>query len=380
MSAAIEDPEQERRVGEPWAEDQRAGVGRPEDLLRLPLLPSEHAEHQAAAEAFKVRIPASYLDLIDWNDPADPIRRQALPTAAELEVLPGERFDPIGDAAHSPVPHLTHRHPDRVLLYPTYICSMYCRHCFRKETLNEDQKGVALGELEAALTYIAEHEQIREVILTGGDPLTLSDAQLARLRARIEAIEHVRLLRVHTRVPVTLPSRVTPGLVNALRGRLMVAVVTHFNHPREIGLAAVEACRRIREAGFMLLNQAVLLRGVNDDPETLATLMRELVYSLGAKPYYLHHCDLTHGVSHFRTSIEEGLALMRSLRGSVSGLCVPHYMLDLPGGHGKVPLSPEVIRGREGGCWHFEAWDGQVHEYEEQLRETQAGPEETCER
>ena len=148
----------------------------------------------------------------------------------------------------------------------------------------------------------------------------------------------------------------------------MTAVVTHFNHPREIGDDSIVACRRLREAGFMLLNQAVLLRGVNDDPDTMATLLRELVYTLGAKPYYLHHCDLTRGVSHFRTSIDQGLDILRSLRGNVSGLCVPHYMLDLPGGHGKVPLSPEVVQHREGEHWRFEAWDGQVHDYEEQLR------------
>ena len=346
-----------------WAEDLRAGVRRPEDLRRLPVVPPAEV-----AEAFKVRVPASYLERIDWNDPDDPLRRQAIPAAEELEFLPGERTDPIGDAAHSPVPHLTHRYPDRVLLYPTYICSMYCRHCFRKESLNEDDKGVSLRALEPALAYIAARPEIREVILTGGDPLTLSDAQLAELRGRIEAIEHVRLLRIHTRVPVTLPTRVTPGLVGALRGRLMTAVVTHFNHPREIGDDAVVACRRLREAGFMLLNQAVLLRGVNDDPDTMATLLRELVYTLGAKPYYLHHCDLTRGVSHFRTSIDQGLDILRSLRGNVSGLCVPHYMLDLPGGHGKVPLSPEVVQHREGEHWRFEAWDGQVHDYEEQLR------------
>ncbi|MEM9457918.1 MAG: KamA family radical SAM protein [Myxococcota bacterium] len=349
-----------------WAEDLRAGVRRAGDLRRLPLASS--GRDRDAAEAFKVRVPASYLDLVDWSDPDDPIRRQAIPSGAELEPLPGERADPIGDAAHSPVPHLTHRYPDRVLLYPTYVCSMYCRHCFRKESLNEDDRGVALARLEPALAYIAEHTELREVILTGGDPLTLSDAQLRELRARIEAIEHIRLLRVHTRVPVTLPTRVTPGLVEALRGRLVTAVVTHFNHPREITQDAEVACRRLREAGLMLLNQSVLLRGVNDDPQTLETLVRELVYTLGAKPYYLHHCDLTRGISHFRTSLDEGLALIKGLRGRTSGLCVPHYVLDLPGGHGKVPLAAPVVHRREGARWELEAWDGRVHVYEEQLR------------
>ncbi|MCA9711655.1 MAG: KamA family radical SAM protein, partial [Myxococcales bacterium] len=364
-----------------WVQDQRAGVRRAADLAGLPVVPD--AGDRAAARAFKVRIPASYLSLIDWSDPADPIRRQAIPSAAELRVLPGERADPIGDAAHSPVPHLTHRYPDRVLLYPTYVCSMYCRHCFRKESLNEDDdRSVALPRLGPALRYIAEHPELREVILTGGDPLTLSDAQLAQLRARIEAIPHVRLLRIHTRVPVTLPTRVTPALVQALRGRLVTAVVTHFNHPREITDDAASACRRLREAGFMLLNQSVLLRGINDDPQTMETLVHELVYTLGAKPYYLHHCDLTRGVSHFRTGLDEGLALMKALRERVSGLCVPHYVLDLPGGHGKVPLGAHAVRGREGDRWTFEGRDGRLHDYQEQLggpaaereREGELGP------
>lgn len=353
----------------PWVADLRAGVRRADDLHRLPLAPEELARLRPVAAAYKVRIPASYLALVDWSDPHDPIRRQAVPSDEELRVLPGERPDPIGDAAHSPVPHLTHRYPDRVLLYPTYVCSMYCRHCFRKEALNEDDRGVALPRLEPALDYVAAHPEIREVILTGGDPLTLSDDQLAALRRRIEAIPHVRLLRVHTRVPVTLPARVTPALAQALRGPLVTAVVTHFNHPREITPAAAQACRRLREAGLMLLNQSVLLRGVNDDPATLETLLRELVYTLGAKPYYLHHCDLTRGVSHFRTSLDEGLALVKGLRGRVSGLCIPHYVLDLPGGHGKVPLSPQVVQRRDDRRWRLQAWDGREHDYEEQLRE-----------
>src|SRR5690606_15529096 len=193
----------------PWAADLRAGVRRADDLRRLPLAPQELLRLRPAATAYKVRIPASSLALVDWSGPDDPIRRQAIPAAQELQVLPGERPDPIGDAAHSPVPHLTHRYPDRVLLYPTYVCSMYCRHCFRKETLNADDRGVALSQLEPALTYVAEHPEIREGILTGGDPFTLSDSQLVELRTRLDAIPHLRLLRVHTRVPVTLPTRVT---------------------------------------------------------------------------------------------------------------------------------------------------------------------------
>ncbi|MCA9700404.1 MAG: KamA family radical SAM protein [Myxococcales bacterium] len=357
----MSDPgESERR----WRQDLRAGVARPADLEQLPL----DAADRSVATLYKVRVPASQLERIDWSDPDDPIRRQLLPSAEELTVLPGELEDPIGDEAHSPVPRVTHRYPDRALLYPTYVCSAYCRHCFRKQTLNDQGTGFSMAALEPALDYFARTPALREVILTGGDPLTLSDDQLRSLRERLEAIPHLRMIRVHSRIPVTLPTRVTPGLVAALSGRLMTAVVTHFNHPREIGPEAIEACRLLRTAGFMLLNQTVLLAGVNDEVETMKTLCQELVYALGAKPYYLHHCDLTRGVSHFRTSIDAGLELVRALRGHVSGLCQPTYVLDLPGGAGKVPLGPGFVRGREGHDWQFSTYDGETVDYREVLR------------
>lgn len=353
---------------ERWRADLRAGVSRASDLRRLPIV-NEHGLNEVG-QRFKVRVPQSYLDKIDWQDPDDPIRRQAVPSPLELESLPGERPDPIGDAAHSPAPRLTHRYPTRALLYPTYVCSMYCRHCFRKESINDEAAGFSMAALEPALAYLAEHTELREVILTGGDPLTLSDVQLEALRSRLDAIEHLSLLRVHTRVPVTLPTRVTPGLVAALRGEgsRMVCVVTHFNHPRELDDDALTACRRLREAGFMLLNQSVLLRGVNDEVEVLAELFEKLVYRAGAKPYYLHHCDLTRGVSHFRTSIDRGRELMAALRGRISGLCLPEYVLDLPGGDGKVPIGPSFVHARDGQRWCFSTWAGGLHHYEEQLR------------
>ena len=323
---------------------------------------------QVASEIFKVRVPASYLSLIDWPDVDDPIRRQALPSARELEFLDGELKDPIGDAEHSPVPRVIHRYPDRALLYPTYICSMYCRHCFRKEAVNEQGAGYSLAAIEPALRYFAGATELREVILTGGDPLTLADDQLRELREHLEAIPHLRMIRIHTRVPVTLPTRITPGLVEALKGRLMTCVVTQFNHPREITAEAREACRLLRGAGFMLLNQSVLLAGVNDSVEVMRELCQELVYSLGAKPYYLHHCDLTRGISHFRTSIDRGLEIMRALRGYISGLCLPTYVLDLPGGYGKIPLGPNYVETRDGEQWSFATYDGDIRAYREILR------------
>lgn len=348
-----------------WRVELRAGIRTSADLDRTPLTPAELDALGPAAATFKARVPRHTLALVDWNDPDDPIRRQVIPAPEELRFHPGELTDPIGDQRFSPVPRLTHRYPDRVLLYPTYHCAVYCRFCFRKEALNEVDAGYSQRALEPALEYIAGQPGLREVILTGGDPFMLRDDHLAYVRGRLEATPHLRLLRVHTRVPVVLPQRVTPALVAALRGRLMVAVVTHFNHPREITPQAIVACRRLREGGFMLLNQTVLLRGVNDDADTLRTLFQELVYSLGAKPYYLHHGDLTRGLGHFRTTIDEGQALMASLRGRISGLCQPTYVLDLPGGHGKVPLGGSPVRDRKGRRWTFVDDHGEEHVYDE---------------
>lgn len=345
------------------------GLRRAADLYRLPIDDDTRERDRAAAEAYNVRAPRHYLRLIDWNDPLDPIRRQTLPTADELRWDPRETEDPIGDQAHSPVPRLTHRYPDRVLLYPTYQCAVYCRHCFRKESLSDANDQFSEDALEPALAYIAAHAEIREVILTGGDPLVLSNARLAQLRARLEAIPHLRMLRFHTRVPVVLPGRITPELVGALKGRLMVCIVTHFNHPNEIVAETVDGVRLLREGGFMLLNQTVLLKGVNDDKETLRTLFQELVYALGVKPYYLHHCDQTRGLSHFRTTIDTGLELMAQLRGHTSGLCMPLYVLDLPGGYGKTPLGPSYVVSRSAYDWQFRNYQGVVRAYTEIVAE-----------
>ncbi|RUX71172.1 KamA family radical SAM protein [Mesorhizobium sp. M7A.F.Ca.US.006.04.2.1] len=348
-----------------WQADVRAGVRHVRDLDRLPLSSAERAAAQAAAANHKVRAPKAYLDLIDWNDPADPIRAQVIPSPQELEEAEGELDDPIADHDFSPVPRLTHRHADRVLLFPTYQCAVYCRFCFRKESLTSIGRGYTREALEPALAYIAKHPEIREVILTGGDPLSLPDKALAEIRARIEGIAHVRLLRLHTRVPVALPSRITPGLVAALQGRLMVTIVTHFNHAREITQATETACRTLRQAGFVLLNQSVLLKGVNDSVEALEELCRELMYRLGVKPYYLHHGDLARGMAHRRTTIAQGQALTEALRARLSGICNPVYVLDLPEGGGKVPIGPCHVEGRDGENWRLRGLDGEVRAYTE---------------
>ncbi|RWO20038.1 MAG: KamA family radical SAM protein [Mesorhizobium sp.] len=348
-----------------WQGDVRAGVRQVRDLDSLPLLPAERAAAQAAATRHKVRIPKAYLDLIDWSDPADPIRLQVIPSPDELAEQEGELDDPIADHAFSPVPRLTHRHADRVLLFATYQCAVYCRFCFRKESLTSIGRGFSREALEPAFAYIEAHREIREVILTGGDPLSLPDKALVEIRARIEAVAHVRLLRIHTRVPVALPSRVTSGLVRSLQGRLMVTVVTHFNHAREITPATEEACRALRQGGFVLLNQSVLLKGVNDTVEVLEELCRELMYRLGIKPYYLHHGDLARGMAHRRTTIAEGRALVSALRARLSGICNPVYVLDLPDGGGKVPLGPCYVEAQDGDAWRIRGQDGELRTYTE---------------
>ncbi|RWB52937.1 KamA family radical SAM protein [Mesorhizobium sp.] len=366
MTSDLKDAAMDARAPDTaWQADVRAGVRHVRDLAALPLSPAERAAAQEAAAAHKVRIPKAYLDLIDWNDPNDPIRAQVIPSPDELVATEGELDDPIGDHEFSPVPRLTHRHADRVLLFPTYQCAVYCRFCFRKESLTSIGRGYTREALEPALAYIAGHPEIREVILTGGDPLSLPDKALAEIRARIEALPHVRLLRIHTRVPVALPSRITAGLVATLQGRLLVTVVTHFNHPREITGEAETACRTMRQAGFVLLNQSVLLKGVNDNVEVLEELCRELMYRLGVKPYYLHHGDLARGMAHRRATIEEGQTLVAELRARLSGICNPTYVIDLPDGGGKVPLAASHIEGREGETWRIRGQDGVVRAYTE---------------
>jgi lysine 2,3-aminomutase len=303
-------------------------------------------ELDAVAQRYAVAITPAMAGLIDPSDPADPIARQFVPSGAELQTLPQERADPIGDEVHSPVEGLVHRYPDRVLLKLVHVCAVYCRFCFRR-TMVGPGRGQMLspGALDAALDYVAAHPEVWEVILSGGDPLVLSPRRLRAAVRRIATIEHVKVLRVHTRVPAVDPQRVTGELVRALKvpGKATY-VVLHANHPRELAADARAAIARIVDAGIPMLSQSVLLRGVNDNAETLEALMRAFV-ECRIKPYYLHHADLAPGTAHLRTTIAEGQALMRGLRGRVSGLCQPDYVLDIPGGHGKAPIGPSYLTG-----------------------------------
>jgi len=302
---------------------------------------------EKVAARYAVAVTPDLAALIDPDDPNDPIARQFIPSAAELAGAPGESADPIGDDAHSPVSGIVHRYPDRVLFKLVHVCAVYCRFCFRREMVGPGKaSALSEGAYDNALAYIRAHPAIWEVILTGGDPLMLSPRRLAEIMADLAGIDHVRIIRIHTRVPVAEPARVSSEMIAALKvAGATTWVALHANHARELTGAARAACAGMIDAGIPMVSQSVLLRGVNDNIEALEALMRSLV-ECRIKPYYLHHGDLAPGTSHLRTTLAQGQQLMRSLRGRISGLCQPDYVLDIPGGHGKSPvgsnyLSPE---------------------------------------
>jgi len=298
------------------------------------------------AERYAVAITPAMAELIDTKDAADPIARQFVPDRRELDRSPGERADPIGDHVKSPVRGIVHRYPDRVLLKIVGVCPIYCRFCFRREMVGPAaEANLTAPEIEAALDYIRAHPAIWEVILTGGDPFVMSPRRMDEITRALGAIAHVKIIRWHTRVPAVAPERVTADLVEALSAsRKTVYVALHANHPRELTAAARGAIGRIVDAGIPVVSQTVLLRGVNDSVETLAALMRAFVEAR-VTPYYLHHGDLAPGTAHFRTTLAEGQALVHALRQRVSGLAMPTYVLDIPGGHGKVPVGPVYLDG-----------------------------------
>ena len=320
-------------------------------------------ELERVAAEFAVSVTEAVADLIDPADPADPIARQFVPSAAELEVAPEELSDPIGDAPFTPVKGIVHRYRDRVLLKAANVCPVYCRFCFRREMVGPDSEGLSPDELDAALAYVAGRPEVWEVILTGGDPMVLSPRRLADIVGRLNAIPHVGVVRIHTRVPVVAPDLVTDAMVAAIRGaRAPTWVMLHSNHWREMTDEARAACARLVDAGIPMLAQTVLLRGVNDDVETLTRTFRALV-SARVKPHYLHQGDLARGTGHFRTTLAEGRALVKALRGDVSGLCQPTYVLDIPGGHGKVPAGPDHFAEHPDGGWTVEDPRGRAHRY-----------------
>jgi lysine 2,3-aminomutase len=317
----------------------------PAELVARGLAPATAlADLEKVAARYAVAVTPDIAALIDAQDPEDPISRQFIPDVQELETGPGENSDPIGDHAHSPVAGIVHRYPDRVLLKLVHVCAVYCRFCFRREMVGPG-KADALSRTayEAALDYIRAQPQIWEVILTGGDPLMLSPRRLGEVMTDLAAIDHVKIIRIHTRVPVADPARINGRMIAALKVKGAATwVALHANHISELSDKARVACTDIIDAGIPMVSQSVLLRGVNDNAAALEALMRGFV-ECRIKPYYLHHGDFAPGTAHLRTTLEHGQELMRALRGRVSGLCQPEYVLDIPGGHGKSPVGPGYL-------------------------------------
>lgn len=322
-----------------------ATLRQPAELIERGLASAaDLADLERVAARYAIAVTPEIAGLIDPENEDDPIARQFIPSAQELVSSPGENADPIGDDAHSPVPGIVHRYPDRVLFKLVHVCAVYCRFCFRREMVGPG-KATALSDTayRDALDYTRAHPEIWEVILTGGDPLMLSPRRLAEVMTDLSAIDHVKIIRIHTRVPVAAPARIDAETVAALRVEGATTwIAVHANHPREFSTEARAACARLSDAGIPLVSQSVLLAGVNDDAATLEALMRTFV-ECRIKPYYLHHGDLAPGTAHLRTTIAQGQELMRSLRGRVSGLCQPDYVLDIPGGHGKAPVGPNYL-------------------------------------
>ncbi len=322
---------------ETWQKLLQMSITRPGDLTRRFGVDPRPLEE--VAERYPMRVNPYYLGLI--REVGDPIWRQCVPDPRELSDA-GGMADPLAEESLSPAPAVVHRYPDRVLFLVSGACAVYCRFCTRKRKVGCSSMQPSREDLLAGIDYIARTPQVRDVILSGGDPLLLSDELLLDLLGRLRRIPHVEIIRLGTRVPVTLPERVTAELCRGLALLHPLYLNTHFHHPREITPEAEQACARLAGAGVQLGNQTVLLRGVNDDPETMAELLRGLL-RIRVRPYYLHHLDLTAGTGHFRTTLETGLEILRALRGRISGMAIPHYVVDLPGGRGKVPILPEYL-------------------------------------
>jgi lysine 2,3-aminomutase len=335
----------------------------PASLIKAGLVPPEAGPAlRRVSERFAMAITPAVQALIDRDDPADPIARQYVPDAAELVTLPDERSDPTSDAPFTPVKGVVHRYPDRALLKPLLACPVYCRFCFRREVVGPDGGLLSEAELDHALDWFAATPQVREAILTGGDPLMLSPRRLAHILSRLSAIPHIDVIRLHSRVPVAAPDRISRDLLAALSTDKAVFLCVHANHEREFSAAAKAALRALCQAGITLLGQSVLLRGVNDSSQALENLFRSMLASQ-VKPYYLHQLDRAPGTARFEVPIAEGLAILRALRGRISGLAWPTYVLDLPQGAGKAPLGPDFARSAKNE-WVIEGpLDGSSHHY-----------------
>lgn len=329
----------------------------------LRLSPEEIPSGMNGGDHLPLRITPYYASLLDAKDPGQPLRRSVVPVRAEHVISPGEAADPLGEDTHSRVPGLVHRYPDRVLFLVTGFCSTYCRYCTRSRLVGDGNKcHLNQEQWDKALAYIAAHPVIRDVLLSGGDPLTLSDEKLEYLLTRLSRIPHVEFLRIGTKVPVVLPQRITPALVSLLKRFRPLWMSIHFTHPDEITPETAQACERLADAGIPLGSQTVLLKGINDDTAVMRRLMHELL-KIRVRPYYLYQCDPILGSSHFRTPVETGLKMIEGLRGHTTGYAVPHYVIDAPRGGGKIPLLPTYFQGREGDDIVLRNYEGKLFRY-----------------
>ena len=347
-----------------WQDQLRESVRTVEHLARvLDLTPEElDGARRAEEEGLPLAITPYYLSLCDRHDAACPVRRQCVPHIEEANEVEGDLVDPLGEVLHEVAPHLVRRYPDRVLLLATDRCAVYCRFCTRSRIVGDGGGPVSMERLEPAFSWIAAHPEIRDVIVSGGDPLAMATERLDRLLARVRAIPSVETIRLATRVPVTLPMRITAELVQALRKHHPIWVMTHFNHPKELTREAILACERLADGGFPVMNQTVLLAGINDDADVLEALFRGLVRAR-VRPYYLLQADPVRGTGHLRTPLAAGVAILEKLQGRLSGIALPKLICDTPGGKGKVPLSPDYVVGRRDGLTALRTFRGEVVTY-----------------
>ncbi|MBM4403182.1 MAG: lysine 2,3-aminomutase [Candidatus Cloacimonetes bacterium] len=337
---------------------------RDELVQYIRLTGDEEAVFRTANFSFRMAITPYYLSLIDPANPVDPVRMQAIPRVMESYLSENDMSDPLHEDADAPVPGMTHRYPDRVLLLLTDQCAMYCRHCTRRRKAGEHDAPMPRDNVDKAIEYIAEHKEIRDVILSGGDPLTMSDQRIDDVLGRLSRIPHVDIVRLGTRIPVVLPQRVTDDLIGVLQKYKFVWLNTHYNHPQELTFEAQAALAKLAEAGVVLGNQSVLLRGVNDHVDVMKELVHRLVKNR-VRPYYIYQCDLSEGIAHFRTPISKGIEIIESLRGHTSGLCVPTYVVDAPGGGGKIPVMPTYIISQMPGRVILRNYEGFITAYTE---------------
>jgi len=350
-------PDSDEEPASDWRRELRGAVRSADELARrLALSPSEREGALAAERAgLPISVTPYYLALADPNDERCPIRRQVVPRAEESRTVPGDLFDPLGEEAHEVAPELIQRYPDRALLLVSDRCAVYCRFCTRSRMVGAGGGARPLERLKPAFEYLAAHPEVRDVIVSGGDPLVMSTERLAGIVRELRAIPHVETIRLATRVPVVLPMRITDELLAALRPHHPLWVMTHFNHPRELTDLSRAALRRLADAGFPVMNHTVLLRGVNDDAETLTALFRGLVRER-ARPYYVLQTDPVRGSGHLRTPLSTGIRLMEQLQGRLSGIALPKLIVDTPGGMGKVPVSPDYVVSRAPGVTRFRTW------------------------